>query len=71
MNYRLFSISFIVPRLSLAVVISPIEVLRDPSRMKVAPYLFYRSKETPPILHSWKKEFTCLSDNPKCSRNGT
>lgn len=40
MNYKLFSISFIAPLRSFAVVIRPIEVLRDPRRMKVAPYLF-------------------------------
>lgn len=69
-NYILFSIIFIAPRLSFAVVISPIELFRDPNRMKVAPYLFYKSKDTPPILHSWKKELTCLSDSPKWSRKG-
>lgn len=65
MNYRLFSISFKAPFLSFAVVIRPIEVFRDPRRINVAPYLFYKSNETPPIRQSWKKVFACLSDNPK------
>lgn len=51
-NYKLFTISFIPPFLSFAVVISPIALLIEPSRIKVAPYLLYRSKETPPIRHN-------------------
>lgn len=40
MNYRLFSINFKAPLRSFAVVIRPIELFREPSKMKVAPYLF-------------------------------
>jgi hypothetical protein len=70
MNSKLLSISFTLVFLSFAVVIKPKELFIEPRRMNVAPYLFSRSKETPPILQSWKKEFTCLSDRPKCKRKG-
>lgn len=40
MNYKLFSISLEADRLSLAVVIKPIELFIEPSKIKVAPYLF-------------------------------
>jgi hypothetical protein len=67
-NYRLLSMSFKAPLRSFAVVIRPMEVLREPRRMKVAPYLFYRSKDTPPILHSWKNELIWRSERPKWTR---
>lgn len=51
-NYKLFTISFIPPFLSFAVVISPIALFIEPSRINVAPYLLYKSKDTPPILHN-------------------
>lgn len=69
-NYKLLSISLLAPFLSLAVVIRPIDVFSVPKRIKVAPYLFYKSKDTPPIRHNWKKEVVCLSDSPKCNKYG-
>lgn len=67
---KLFSNNLIEPFLSFAVVIRPMQLLRLPNKINVAPYLFYRSNDTPPILHSWKNELTCLYDNPKWSKKG-
>jgi len=58
-------INFELVFLYFAVVIIPIAFFKDPSNIKVDPYLFYKSKEIPAILQSWKKVLTCLSENPK------
>lgn len=69
-NYADFNTSFIIPLLSFAVVIIPTVSFNVPRMMNVVPNLFSRSNDTPPILHSWKNELVCFSDNPKCSMNG-
>lgn len=69
-NYADLDINFNTFFLSLAVVIIPMVSLKDPNIMKVVPYLFYKSNDTPPILHSWKKELVCFYDSPKCNMNG-
>ena len=63
-------ITFIIPFLSFAVVITPNDDFIEPNNKKVDPYLFYKSKDTPPILHNWKKDAICFYDKPKCKRKG-
>lgn len=53
-----------------ALVITPMQFFIEPSNINVDPNLFYKSNETPPILHSWKKEVDCFSERPKCNRKG-
>lgn len=38
--------------------------------MNVVPNLFYKSKDTPFILHNWKNEFICFYVRPKWTING-
>jgi hypothetical protein len=38
---------------------------KEPNMIKVVPNLLYKSKETPPILHSWKNELVCFYESPK------
>jgi len=65
-NSKQFNINFTIDFLSLAVVIIPTDYLKFPSKRNVEPYLFSKSKDTPPILHNWKNEFDCLYESPKC-----
>jgi hypothetical protein len=66
-KFKLFNINCLQVYLFFAVVISPIEFLNEPNNIKVDPNLFYRSKDIPPILQSWKNDAVCFSESPKCS----
>ena len=59
-NYNVFPINLHADFLSFALVITPIQFFIEPNRINVDPYLFYKSKDTPPILQSWKNEVVCF-----------
>ena len=64
-NSTVFATSFNMLFRSFAVVITPMVSRKEPNMIKVVPNLLYKSKETPPILHSWKNELVCFYESPK------
>lgn len=70
-NYKLFDNNFNAVFCYRAVVMIPNDDFNDPNNINVAPYLFYKSNDTPPNLHSSKNDAVCLSDRPKCLKYGT